>query len=328
LFKETFIEIFTLLDEIDNKLSAADQEEVDLLTQKIIQIRKQMDKYINYWLKFEEKINYLEDKYKLNLPDELCENLSDGLLDNLEHEHLEEKHDDDISQLDPNKIDESEMPGKIKEDMFYTIEDIECIGSFRKGLGYFDLSMMEEAATEFRKVVEKEPNFLIGHFYLGMAYAEMSLYEKALNEFRLILALSQNDYVNAIIHNFKGNIYAEKEQFEKALEEFKKALDFDNNFIDVFFNTGATLYNMGKYQDSIEYFKKALKYYHEDWELFYYIGKAYGNLGQFQEAIYYIERSAELNSSYAAIHLELGVLYELIGEKNKAREHYSKIKGY
>ncbi len=214
MFKEAFAEIFTLLDEVDKKLSMADEEEAEFLTQKIIQIRKQMDHFINYWLKFEEKINHLEEKYRLNLPDELFEGLTEDLLDNLEN--LQEKtkvNNNELNEINEiseiseisevnevnevneinepgmNIIDESQMTKKINEDIFFTIEDMECISSFRKGLGYFDLSMMEEAAREFRKVVEKEPNFLVGHFYLGMAYSEMSLYDKALNEFRLILAL-------------------------------------------------------------------------------------------------------------------------------------------
>ncbi|PKM82807.1 MAG: hypothetical protein CVU88_03135 [Firmicutes bacterium HGW-Firmicutes-13] len=325
MFNHDFNEIFTELEEIETNLSAAkNEEEIELLTNKLVNLRQQMDQFINFWLRFEEKVNILEQKYNLNLPDDLFENLPDSLLENLD------SADENLLNNKNKRMDldlvSNQLSENISEKLFYTIEDPECICSFRRGLGYFDLAMLEEAIVEFRKVIEKEPNFLIGHFYLGMVYSEMEKYDKALKEFRLVMALSKNSRLNAIIHNCTGNIYAEQEKYEKALESFEEALKEDENFVDVYFNQGATYYNMGKYQESIIYFKKALNYFKNDWEIFYYLGKAYGNLGRLEEAIYYIEKSARLNSNFAAIHLELGILYELTGEKNKAESHYHKIK--
>lgn len=316
MFKQNFKEIFTELDKIEiNLLNAKSNKEKKLLTNKLINLRQQMDQYINLWLKFEEKVSQLEVKYSLDLPDDLFENLPGSLLLNMD------SADENLIMSDNERTElelvSENLAENLNEKLFYTIEDPECVCSFRKGLGYFDLSMLKEAVVEFRKVIEKEPNFLIGHFYLGMVYSEMEKYDKALKEFRLVIALNKNNRLNAIIHNYTGNIYAEQGKYGKALEAFEEALKEDEDFVDVYFNLGATYYNMGKYQESIRCFKKALRHFKDDWEIFYYLGKAYSKIGKLGEAINYIEKSARLNPNYAAIHLELGVLYELIGEKNK-----------
>ncbi len=43
----------------------------------------------------------------------------------------------------------------------------QAITSFRKGLGFWDLAMLDEAVREFEEVTKIEPNFIIGHFCLG-----------------------------------------------------------------------------------------------------------------------------------------------------------------
>lgn len=317
----TFEKIYAKLEEIEKILSNAGEEEIKNQEKRVIEIRSQMDQLINWWLKVEEKINDLENKYGLELPEESFDGFPDL-------EEWAEKLGID-NELFDNQLNEEQICDTHlleRKDLFYILEDVEGIWSFRRGLGYFDLSMMKEAADEFRKVVEKEPDFLMGHFYLGMAYSEMEKYEKALREFRLVLSLSENCNLNAVIHNCKGNIYAELGKFNKAMEEFLKALDYDEKFIDIYFNLGATYYNMGRFQESIENFEKTLDYYQEDWELYYYLGKAYGNLGKFQEAIEYMEKAVGVNPGDCVIRLELGVLYELTGQENKARLQYQKVK--
>lgn len=334
MFNKIFDQIFFQLNEIEGQLEASDGEEGERedLKNRLIQLRRIMDGFVNYWLRFEEKVNLLEEKYHLQLPEELFDDLPLDLWDKIEGAQTG-------GTFPPFKgvmagPQGNEGPGvvtdnnKAEHPFFFILEDQDSVRSFRKGLGYYDLSMVDEAIQEFKKVVEKEPDFILGHFFLGVVYSKKAKYERALKEFRLVKALSRDQSLNALIHNFKGNIYAEQGKNQKALEEFLEALSLDNNFHDVFFNLGATCYNMGKYKDSVDYFKKSLEHFQDDWEIYFYLGKALGNLGDYQAAITNLEKAVQLNQGSVALHLELGVLYELTGEKTKARTHYSKIKGH
>ncbi|UNC92440.1 tetratricopeptide repeat protein [Candidatus Contubernalis alkaliaceticus] len=327
MIDQFFDKIFSKLEDIDRQLSSVpSDQETEILTEQLLQLRRQMDQMVNYWLKFEEKVNNMQLKYKLDIPEELFDIIPDGLLEKLD------LIDDDLTF--ENEEDKISNPGtttrnvfqNMDENVFMSIDDLETTRFFRRGIGYFDLSMMNEAVEEFKNVIIREPNFMAGHFYLGMAYSELGNHEEALKEFNLILALNQNPKFKAVTHNCRGNIYAEQGRYEEALQEFENTLKLDNNFVDVYFNLGATCYNMNKFEESIEHFKNALKYFDDDWEIFYYLGKSYGNLGFLKEAIYYVEKASQLKGGITAIHLELGVLYELSGEKNKAKNQYSKIK--
>ncbi len=325
-----FNKVFSELKEIEKKFSSgASPQEVQVLTEKLLELRRQMDQLVNHWLKFEEKVNTMQLEYNLDLPEELFDIVPEGLLEKLDFldEDLgQEKEDNSLPGPSTNTINRNGLQN-MGEYIIMTIDDLETTRSFRRGIGYFDLSMMKEAVEEFSKVIEMEPDFMAGRFYLGLAFSEMGRYEKALKEFNMILALNHNSKFRAIVHNCRGNVFAEQEKYEEALKEFKKALELDDQFFDVYFNLGAACYNMNQYEEGIEYFKEALKYFDNDWEILYYLGKSYGNLGFLKEAIYYVEKAAQMNSRLTAIHLELGVLYELAGEKNKAKKHYAKIKG-
>lgn len=327
MINQFFDKIFLKLQDIDEQLSSvSSDQETEALTEQLLQLRRQMDQMVNYWLKFEEKVNNMQLKYNLEIPEELFDIIPDGLL-----EKLDLGDDDLILEKEEEKIN---SPGtttrnvlqNMDENVFMSIDNLETTRSFRRGIGYFDLSMMYEAVEEFKKVVVREPNFMAGHFYLGMAYSELSHHEEALKEFNLILALNQNPKFKAVVHNCRGNIYAEQGRYEEALKEFEETLELDNNFVDVYFNLGATCYNMNNFEESIEHFKKALEHFDDDWEIYYYLGKSYSNLGFLKEAINYVEKASQLKGGITAIHLELGVLYELSGEKNKAKNQYAKIK--
>ena len=332
MINQYFEKIFSDLEEIEKRLSSgSSQQEIEQLTEELLKLRRQMDHLVNYWLKFEEKVNNLQLKYNLNIPEELFDMIPEGLLEKLDlcDEDFGMEKEEKMQTSPPantNTITRNTLQN-MDEHIFMTLDNLETTRSFRRGIGYFDLSMMKEAVEEFNKVIEREPDFMAGHFYLGLAYGEMGRYEKALKEFNLILAINHNQKFRAVVHNCRGNVFAEQERYEEALKEFKKALELDNEFYDVYFNLGATCYNMNKFEESIEYFKEALKYFDNDWEILYYLGKSFGNLGCLKEAIHYVEKAVRLNGGLTAIHLELGVLYELMGEKNKAKKHYAKVKG-
>jgi len=70
----TFTAIFEALDDIEKELSGGKTEdEKEELVNTLLSLRKTMDKCVQYWLRFEERMNEIQERYGLSLPDTLPE---------------------------------------------------------------------------------------------------------------------------------------------------------------------------------------------------------------------------------------------------------------
>lgn len=323
MFQQKFAEIFAELDSIEIKLkNNHSQAEKEGFSERLLNLRRLMDQCIQSWLCFEERVNQLQDDYELDLPDEI----PDILFKNLGLEEL------DIS---PESLEASPWPGNIsgKEDSkegsppdpgFSKIGKDASISSFKRGLGFFDLYMLEEAIKEFENLVSLEPNFLFGHFLLGYVYSQKQKYDEAEREFRLVLALTEDQQLKGMAYNGLGTIYADGGKFEQALEEFHLAKECSPENHEVSFNLAAAYYNLQRYRESIHYFEKAKEHFPHDWEIYFYLGKGHEYMKDYYEAEVYLETALGLNPQDPRINFELGIIYHLLNKREKAISQYLK----
>lgn len=336
MFQERFAEIFAEIDSIELKLkNSTSQAEKDRFSERLLSLRRVMDQCIQSWLCFEERINQIQDTYGLELPDEI----PDMLFKSLGLEELDILPDAVKGAASPveKPSQKKEDPAKenvISEDMikevslsdtgFSKMRKDASISSFKRGLGFFDLYMLEEAIEEFENLVLLEPNFIFGHFLLGYVYSQKQQHEDAEREFRLVLALTEDPQLKGMAYNGLGNIYAERGKFDQALEEFQLAEENSPENHEVSFNLAATYYNLNQYQKSIHYFKKAQEHFPDDWEIYFYIGKGYEYLKDYTEASSYMEKALRLNSTDPQLNFELGIVYHLLNKREKAISQYLK----
>ncbi len=303
--------IFDTLHEIEVNLQKEPTDhEKETLINSLLNLRILMDQYVKHWLTFEEKVNKLQKKFNFTLPDVLPE----GFLQGIELEP-------DGKPADP--LLEEKI--SLKKHSFLKLESEQGINSFRKGLGFWDLAMLEEAIKEFEKVIELEPNFIFGHFCLGLAYSQKGLNDRAISKLRLVKALSRDSQLNAYVYNSMGNIYASEKKYDEALSKFTRAVEEDPNFSNGYFNAGAICFNQRRYGEAIEYFEKAKEALPSDWEVNYCLGKAYTLAGNPREALQSLKKAFSLNPTESKIVFELGVLYDLLGDKRNASFCYSRL---
>ena len=176
-----------------------------------------MDQCVKYWLYFEEKLTSYK-KIQFVLPDVFPDHL-------LEDINLKSENTDFLPEISSD-CNKSTVSGK---QFFLKLESEQGIDSFRKGLGFWDLAMLEEAIHEFEKVVKIEPNFIFGHFCLGLAYSQKGLYNQALSKLRLVKALNHDPHLNALFITLSV-IFANERQYE-ALYEFSLSVEEDPFYI-------------------------------------------------------------------------------------------------
>jgi tetratricopeptide (TPR) repeat protein len=323
MFQQKFAEIFAELDSIEIKLKDShSRAEKDRFSERLLSLRRLMDQCIQSWLCFEERINQLQDHYGLELPDEI----PDMLFKNLGLEELDILPDPGKATNPQETLPQKEasQEASLPDTGFSKMRKDASISSFKRGLGFFDLYMLEEAIKEFENLVSLEPNFIFGHFLLGYVYSQKQQHEDAERELRLVLALTDDPQLKGMAYNGLGNIYAERAKFEQALEEFHLAEEnFPENH-EVAFNLAATYYNLNQYQESIRYFKKAIEHFPDDWEIYFYIGKGYEYLKDYGEAASYLEKAMDLNSADPQLNFELGIVYHLMNKREKAISQYLK----
>ena len=307
----TFTAIFEALDSIEEELKTVDTaEKRETLVQTLLSLRITMDQCVQYWLKFEERINDLEQRYDLTLPD----TLPTGLLDELEGGSPE--MEEALPSAKPGTL-----PKPVEQPQEMPMSEI-TVKAFRRGLGFWELAMLKEAVGEFKKVVEDDPDLIAGHVCLGLSSAQLGKVEEAFRELKLVLALDRNKAIRALALNTLGIILAQKEDYHQAERYFKRATAEDPDLAEAWFNLGAIRYNLRLYKEAAEAFQKAAALSGEDWEIELYLGRAQSYLGRHQEAAKALQRSFQINSNEPLIAFELGCIYRLMGQDQQAQCYF------
>ncbi|MBS4007787.1 MAG: tetratricopeptide repeat protein [Clostridium sp.] len=307
-----FTQIFAALQGVEEELEniGENQEKRQDCLKHLLELRKRMDHCVELWLRFEEKINEIQERFDFLLPDELPESFLQAYAKALPE-----------NMLTPVSLDRG-----VGQPLLLHFDNEACIRSFRRGLGFLELAMMDEAIEEFEAVIEHEPDLLLAHLCLGVAYAERKMADEAMRELRLVQALTGDPQTHAIVHNALGNVYADGEQYELALEEFSKVIELDAEFSVARFNLGAVYYNLKQYEKSILAFEEVKVDFPKDWEVYFYLGKGYKRLGDEEQSLANFLKASYLAPQEVSVLYELGAGYEALGETRKAMEYFYRAK--
>jgi len=351
----TFTAIFEALDNLEEELhQGVDSKEKAKIEETLLSLRNTMDKCIHYWIQFEERVASLQENYNLSLPD----NLPDSFLENITSSEkpkpnssntkndancLPEKKDPSdnhflgyeastafntskLNDLDNQNLEKMKEYEQHLQKTFSKLFDENVAISFRKGLGFWDLAMVEDAVNEFEKVTNAEPDFITGHFFLGLSCSHQGNYERACKELKLVIALDSDQILKALAYNTLGSIYADEGKFTVALDNFQKAVELKEDLKEAYFNQGAVNFCLQKYSNALKAFNKYLHYDPDDWEALLYAGKSCGHIQDCEKALDYLEKAYSLNPREPRITFELGVLYRLLEKNHKAAIYLQKTK--
>ncbi|MCX7795789.1 MAG: tetratricopeptide repeat protein, partial [bacterium] len=95
------------------------------------------------------------------------------------------------------------------------------------GMSYLLKGMLSEAEAEFKRAIEKKPEYSKGHNNLGVVYLQQNRLDEAIKEFKLAIKYDPN---NAEAHNNLGVAYCNKQKYTEAKDSFRKALAINPNY--------------------------------------------------------------------------------------------------
>lgn len=197
---------------------------------------------------------------------------------------------------------------------------------FLVGKSYFSQGEYDKAIIEFEKSIELDENHTESYYYLGQCYLQKGIIEyNNKNIFKAYgLYRKANKFAEQVISQYKkmiednpkdlnsylrlGYIYETRSivpfinEYDEALEYYLKALALDavseskNKAIYVYLNTraGSIYYQMKDYSQAIEYLEKAKEKSPQNVETYYYLGLSYDKIGKKEKAREYLSRVIEL----------------------------------
>jgi len=154
----------------------------------------------------------------------------------------------------------------------------------------------DEAAEEYNKILQQEPNAPGIHYRLGRIILSKpqtpTTVDDARNEFQAELKINPR---NAGAEYVMGEISRQAQRWEEAIDHFSKASKLDANFGDAFLGLGFSLNFVGRYEEAIPALESATKLQPGNPAGHYQLAIAYNRMGRKEEA----KREAQLQKEAA-----------------------------
>lgn len=150
-----------------------------------------------------------------------------------------------------------------------------------------------EAAAEYRKILQENPklpgiHFRLGRLLLSKPDPSAAETEEAKREFQEELKL---DAKNAGAEYVLGELARQAGQWPEAIEHFSKATKLDTGFSEAFLGLGTSLLSAKQFADAVPPLETAVKLQPANPTAHYQLSIAYGRTGRKQDA----EREATLH---------------------------------
>jgi len=195
---------------------------------------------------------------------------------------------------------------------------------FRIGMSYFGQGEYDKAIIEFEKSIELDENHTESYYYLGQCYLQKGIIE-----------YNNKNIFKAYRLYRKANKFAEQviPQYEKIIENNPKDL---NSYLRLgyIYETRSIVPFINEYNEALEYYLKALDLTTSSSStgntgiIIYLntrIGCIYFEKKNYSQAIEYLENAVKTSPQNIEIAYYLGLSYDKIGEKEKAREYLSRV---
>ncbi|MCP2518817.1 tetratricopeptide repeat protein [Candidatus Aminicenantes bacterium AC-335-A11] len=170
----------------------------------------------------------------------------------------------------------------------------ELLDQLDKGNKLFADGKYDEAIEEYKKLLEKRPEFYQININIGNAYMKKEDYETAISYFQKVL---EKDPKNAEALISSGNCYVELKDYKKAIEIFKQIDKEDINDPVVLYNIGTIFYNNGEIDKAIEYYEQSIIVKKDFVDSYYQLGLAYLSKGNNEKALENFNKYLEIDST-------------------------------
>lgn len=192
---------------------------------------------------------------------------------------------------------------------------------YNLGLVLEKLGRLDEAVEGYRAATERRNNYAAAQIHLGSAYIRLG---KTQDAEHILRQASLHEPRNSSVWLALAAVAEGRGEFDSALQNLSKALSVDANNFFAELNTGIVLVKMGKRTQGIEKLKQLVEGNISNVEnnarTLSALGWAYLQDRNFPMAEENLEAALKANPQDAFAYNNLGVLFELKGDREKAKK--------
>jgi putative PEP-CTERM system TPR-repeat lipoprotein len=124
------------------------------------------------------------------------------------------------------------------------------------GLSHYCLGEYESALSQFRKILDYDPNSVRARIIAGMILLKQKRTDDAIDELNKAVQLDGN---NALAHKLLGSAYMTKGMFNEGMKELNRSTEIDPELIDAYLKKGVFHLIEGKRDEAETDFKTAVQ---------------------------------------------------------------------
>lgn len=194
------------------------------------------------------------------------------------------------------------------------------IAFYNRGLSYKNLGMIDPAISDFKNAIRLDANYLNAHMSLGNIYGDnLKEYDLARTEYRKVIEIEPN---NAFAYNNIGATYKNQKDYATAIQYFEKALNIDPNYYLACYNMGYSYEMLHKYDLAVKEYLRCISLQPENFKAYNSLGWVYTQLDQFDLAIQTLSKAIELNPASSNTYLNRGNAYKNLAQYELARDDF------
>lgn len=206
--------------------------------------------------------------------------------------------------------------GTLKQSVYNALTtDPQFMNEFvHEGIQHMEQGRFQEAAEQFQKAINLNPNNLDARFRLGFVLISQKKYAEAVEIFEgLIMADPQN--INAFF--MLGMAYSELRAYYPCISNLQHALRLAPGFVEARLTLADAYHNQGKYLISMRELNALESYIPDEDTTYLHRGMILMELERFDEAIPYFEKVIELKPNVIEAYELLVGLYSNAGNFEK-----------
>lgn len=264
MFDQAFATLFRAVDRIRIQLETADPALRGLLAEELMELRQLGDAYMDHWLALDEQILELMDSYDLFSGTDISPASSQASAAQFSHEASasfpfsltlshgravtaanDPSHGDGVGTADTDlglapEPHENTNPALFAWPAWAFAKAEPIAAAFRKGLGYFDLLLFDDAAQSLQDVVQAAPN-PIARIYLAAALAAQNRADEALSHLQRARESAQDGRLLCAANEVEAHVRFMQGDLQGAVVCLQDSAMRMPDYQDVWYNLGVCM---------------------------------------------------------------------------------------
>jgi len=192
--------------------------------------------------------------------------------------------------------------------------------ALNKAIQYHQNGNVQEAEKIYTEVLKVDPGNINCLYLMGLVNYQKGKLDNAVDYANKALAIRPA----FDIYKTLADIYIDKREFDKALVALRKAIEFDPDYIEGYFNIGLILQTQNRIAEAAEYYKKAISLKPDYYRAYDNLGAIYLDKGDLNESLSYYQKSMYLNPQNPDVYFNIANIYRSANNPAQAIEFYQK----